>query len=122
MKFLNETILYLKYNQKTTKDILWIGSKDGSYSISYEEFEKLAKNIEYDNGFGAQEIASDLVVVGEGWYLERAEYDGAEGWNFKTTPKKSQNTKSFNKMCVNEVGGEIGWKTLDKLNEELDDE
>ena len=28
----------------------------------------------------------DLLIVGDDWWLERHEYDGAEWWEFKTLP------------------------------------
>ena len=30
--------------------------------------------------------ATDLVLVGDGWWIERCEYDGSEWWEFKTIP------------------------------------
>jgi len=42
----------------------------------------------YNNSFGGQEIAEDLLIVGEDWWMERCEYDGSEWWEFKTMPVK----------------------------------
>lgn len=82
---LEETISDLKLEGKQISDIIWIGSYDGSLIVPLSEFESVF-NIEYDDGFGAQEIASDLVIVGKDWWMERHEYDGAESWRFKKIP------------------------------------
>lgn len=42
--------------------------------------------INYDDGYGGQEIDSSLVIVGDDWWLERAEYDGAGWFEFKKQP------------------------------------
>lgn len=44
--------------------------------------------VEYYGGYGRTEVALDLMVVGNNWWLERAEYDGMEWWEFKQMPKK----------------------------------
>jgi hypothetical protein len=71
--------------KKTTEDVMWVGSRDGKYAISWEQFESIA-NVEYDAGYGGQEVVMDLVVVGHGWWLSRGEYDGSEWWNYNSPP------------------------------------
>lgn len=83
---LNETIEKLKDNKKTQSDVIWCGSVEFGW-FSWEEYKKLS-NIEYDSGFGGQEIATDLLIVGDTWYLERHEYDGSEWWEFKKIPAR----------------------------------
>jgi hypothetical protein len=83
MNFLNETLEVLKENNKTEQEVLFV-KYDGYFS--FEKFKEIA-NIEYDSGFGGQEIPN-IEIVGRGWWLERAEYDGSEWWEFKTKPKK----------------------------------
>lgn len=85
MNLKKETLAFLKENGKTVKDIRWIGSKD--IAIPQDLFWKLADS-EYNEGFGGAEVADDLVIVGDNWWLERGEYDGAEWWEFKTLPTK----------------------------------
>lgn len=85
MNLLSETLEKLKENGKSMDDVLWIGSSDGI--IHKHVFLELA-NVNYDNGYGGQEIARDLVLVGDGWWLERGEYDGSEWWEFKSLPIK----------------------------------
>jgi hypothetical protein len=84
MNLLEETIDVLKRHGKKPTDVLAVGSFDGKYSCTWAEFKKIA-NFDYDNGFGSQEISSDLTVIGDGWWLERYEYDGSETWVFKPT-------------------------------------
>lgn len=65
---------------------LWVGSGDGKYAMSWEEFAEIARRTNYDNGSGSQEVADDLVVVGDGWWMERAEYIGVAEWSVKAAP------------------------------------
>lgn len=97
MKYLiKETIEKLNENHLTPDDVKWIGSRDGLYVLSWQEFEEKFKDVFYDSGYGSAEIAEDLVVVGDNWWLERAEYDGLEWWEFKTPPvKKAINLKFY---------------------------
>lgn len=85
---LKETLEVLSDNGKSFDDVLWVGSGDGY--ITKELFLKLA-DVNYDSGYGGQEIAQDLLIVGEDWWLERGEYDGSEWWEFKTVPTKPNN-------------------------------
>jgi len=57
-----------------------------------ESIDKLDTN--YDNGYGGQELYGTL-VFGDGSWLERFEYDGAEWWNYKQTPKMSDINKDL---------------------------
>ncbi len=78
---LEETIEILEENDKTFDDV--IGVCGNEFQISIEDF-KLLANREYDDGYGSQEVASDLVVVGKDFWLERHEYDGSEWWEYKS--------------------------------------
>jgi len=107
MNLLKETLAALKENGKTENDVLWAGSRD--MSTSWENFKKIA-DVEYDNGFGGQEVATDLMVVGNDWWLSRGEYEGSEWWNFNTLPIKPELEK--NNLVVS--GG--SWDSLGELN------
>jgi hypothetical protein len=50
----------------------------------YEEFLS-ALDIEYDNGYGGQELFGRVWLTQDVW-LERGEYDGSEWWNVKKLP------------------------------------
>jgi hypothetical protein len=96
MNLLNETIDVLNNSGKTRSDVRWIGSTHYGY-FDWEYFVKIA-DIEYDNSYGAAEVAKDLVVVGDDWWLERKEYDGSEWWTFKKLPIKPQNKIEPNRV------------------------
>ena len=68
-----------------TKDnIAWIGGND--FIVPPENFWN-AKNQTYDNGFGWQEVAPDLtIMLKDGTWLVRAEYDGSEWWEHRKPP------------------------------------
>lgn len=89
---LKETIEALGTYGKTIFDIEWIGTRD--VIIPIEDFAKLANTV-YDDSYGQQVVKNDLVVVGNGWWLERAEYDGSEWWEYKTSPTKPKSTSKF---------------------------
>ena len=96
-KLIKETVEWLKDLGYEESDVLWVGSNDGKFAMSWADFKNKFKDIEYDSGYGRQEIADDLVVVGKNWWLEREEYDGAEHWAYKKYPKITSG-KSFDKI------------------------
>lgn len=78
-----ETLQVLKDYGKTIEDVLWISN--GKVRLPIDAFLKAADRL-YDDGYGGTEVIEDLVIVGDNWWLERAEYDGSEWWNFKRPP------------------------------------
>lgn len=89
MNLLKETKRDLMENGKTISDIRWVGTNE--VQIPVDVFLALA-NKEYDNGYGSQHVASDLVVVGDDWWMERREYDGSEWWEFKRSIREPKRT------------------------------
>lgn len=83
MNLLTETENVLKQNGKTWADVKYICQGDSQIPI---EVYKQAADRQYDNGYGGAEVADNLYIVGKGWWMERAEYDGAEWWEFKKKP------------------------------------
>lgn len=83
--FLIELMKVLAENNKNVHDIKWVGTKD--YLLDIEDFYKHS-DFDYDSGYGLEVINTDLLVVGDDWWLERATYDGSEWWEFKTLPVK----------------------------------
>lgn len=79
-----ETTNVLKQHNKTWDDVVWVGTPE--FFIPTSEFLKIIAYIEYDNSFGNAEINPRLVIVGDTWWLERAEYDGSEWWEYKEQP------------------------------------
>jgi hypothetical protein len=108
--FLKETLECLKSNDHDETHVVWVGSSDGKYRITWEEFAALA-DFEYYAGFGGQEVADDLVIVGEDWWLERSEYDGSESWDYMTLPVASKKPKKFATVCNGD-----SWASIEEMN------
>lgn len=107
MNLLKETNHVLKENGKSLKDIKWVGCNE--FTIPLENFVNCADSV-YDNGYGAQEVATDLVVVGDNWWLERHEYDGSEWWEYKELPQQPSEERQV-KRVIWDV-----WGSLKELN------
>ena len=108
INFKEETIRELEKHGYTVNDINWIGTSKTRLSIV--NFFKIA-DFEYDDGYGAAEIPTNLKIVGDNWWLERHDYDGAEWWEFKTMPSKAGIS---NEVYLDELP--LGmWDTLEDL-------
>lgn len=111
INLLEETIYKIKESGHEVIDILFIGSMISGHECSWEEYEILA-DMEYSSGFGAQNVASDLVIYfTDGERMFRHEYDGSEGWEFSKSFKTPKN-----KIKIMSLFSEIGWDTLMKIN------
>jgi hypothetical protein len=95
VNLLEETTSILARHQKTPSDVRFVtvaSINSGKYedlgpcSGSWDDFAALA-NFTYDSGYGGAEVAEELKVVGDDWWLERGEYDGSEWWEFKQLPE-----------------------------------
>lgn len=114
VNLLKETEKCIELQSKTSDDISWIGSRDGEYACTWTQFKELA-DFEYDCGFGAQEVASDLVIVfTDNSWLSRYEYDGSEGWCFNGVPVIGDTTKQINMLTKHDAM----WETLEELHKE----
>lgn len=71
----------------------------------------MAEKVNYDNGFGGQEVVTDLVILGDNWWLERGEYDGSEWWGFRTVPKVSTDSK-----LITTLGDDNSWVSMDDVH------
>ena len=107
-----ETIRELNEHGKTWDDVRFVCGDD--FSITKPNFETIARDTNYDNGYGRQVIASDLKIVGDHWWLERHEYDGAEWWEYKEMPTYTE-YKPIHNLCG-------GWSTVEECNMENCDE
>ena len=87
MNLKEQTIRILLKNNKSIEDIKWIGCP--SFKIPINKFFEMT-NRNYDSGYGSVEVAEDLLVVGDSWWLERHEYDGAEWWEYKELPQEPE--------------------------------
>ena len=81
-----ETLKCLRENGKKEEDVLWIGMTEALILEGWRGMAELF-GFEYDEGYGGIEINDGLMVVGDSWWLERHEYDGAEWWEYKEYPK-----------------------------------
>lgn len=97
INLLTETKDELEMHGKTLNDIRWVGCYD--YEIPLEQFMSLADKV-YDNGFGGQKVAADLIVVGDDWWLERAEYEGAEWWEYKHYPTGLPKSEPYKQLSI----------------------
>ena len=89
MNLWKETINKLESNRKSFDDVMIICGND--FQITKDNFERIAKKTDYDNGYGGQEVAHDLKIIGDGFTMIRNEYDGSEWWEFISNegiPKK----------------------------------
>lgn len=99
MNLLQETVNELKENGKTPADVRWVGRESINAKCSWDDFAKQA-NFEYDAGYGSEEIPGDLIVAGDDWWLERAEYDGSEWWEFKAVPAEPDCESHASSRCL----------------------
>lgn len=99
-----ETISVLKDHYLTWEDVDHIILDGDNVTISKENFEELARKTDYDNGWGAAEIRTDLIIVGWNWWLERNEYDGSEWWEFCTMPVIPNETTTVTSLTTNDWG------------------
>lgn len=113
--FLAETVDAVANSGHKPDDIIFIGSKETGHQCTWEEFCKLS-DIEYSSGYGAQEIASDLIVVfADGSSMWRGEYDGSEWWDFAVPFAAPEQRKEIKALKVS--GTMVGWVTLAELND-----
>lgn len=103
VNLLAETLKELSDSGKTESDVKWVGldiSREDGYYTTWEQFKIIAKDIEYSNGYGSEEIDISLIISGDGWWLERREYDGSEWWTYCTVPEQPKILKDFNTKDV----------------------
>lgn len=83
MTLKDETLKCLKQFKRDPSGVRFV--LFGDHHCTFDEFLK-ASDFEYDSGYGTVGIIESLKIVGDDWWLERAEYDGSEWWEFKTVP------------------------------------
>lgn len=113
MNLLKETLRDIAEKGNTIDDIVFIGSKDGRYGCSWQEFEVLA-DFDYNNGFGAAHVASDLIIVfKDASTMWRYEYDGCEWWNYSNPFELPKSFKSIKNLG----GNKHMWDSLQDIHE-----
>ena len=70
-------------NQHYGNNIRWFILKD---NYTKEEFDNFCSDldIEYDDGFGSQEVYGTILFIDS--YSDREEYDGSENWENRKMP------------------------------------
>lgn len=84
INLLKETETCLESHGKSWADVRYI--TDDECEIPLGIF-KIKADREYDDGYGIPYVAN-IYIVGDDWWLERAEYDGSEWWEYKEKPER----------------------------------
>ena len=115
---MEETLERMKGVGLGPEDIVFIGSADNEYSMSgWREFKALS-DVEYDDGYGAPKVATDLEIwFRDGTRFRRDEYDGLERWDVLLPIELVHVTlrKPITRLIV--PNEEVGWATLAEMHE-----
>lgn len=113
MNLLQETTAAITQSGHKPEDIIFVGSEQTGHRCNWEEFCKLA-DVEYDAGYGAPEVATDLIIVfSDGQEMWREDDDGREWWSFSAPFKMPAQSHPIKVL----VGGM--WDSLESLEEKL---
>ena len=83
-------------------DVDWVGASNGSKTCDWKKFATIADKI-FDPGYGSNEVSTSLVIVlFDGAWFERHEYDGSEWWDFKTTPTAKSDASNVTDVFINQ--------------------
>ena len=118
INFLTETVKKIKDSGHSENDVMFVGSCDGEYRMTWEKFKEKA-NFQYDNGYGAAGIAMDLIVYFfDGSFLSRLEYDGSEWWKYNDM-KRFEIDDDYKDFDV--LGGNgYMWDSVEEMNTQSD--
>jgi hypothetical protein len=120
LNLLEETLSVIAKNGKDHRSVRWVGSKDGTFAISWEDFKVLARDIYYYPvpNYGIS-IAADLIIAGFGWWLERVCYSDGEQWEYRESPKQRTDPVPFSRIVSDLTHTDkTGSYTLKDLNRE----
>jgi hypothetical protein len=112
---LAETLNKLSESGKSASDVRFVLGNDAR-RICYGEETQMGTwgdfaacaDFNYDAGHGVVEISMSLKIVGDDWWLERGEYDGAEWWEFKTRPLRPVDAKPLTSVTSTAWAGIVG--------------
>jgi hypothetical protein len=123
MAFVNlyeETSSFLSKRGKTFKDVKYVALGDKKWT-NVSKFIEIAKLFEYENDFGSVEVNFELKLVGDDFWIQREEYDGAESWVFLQHPGKPK--EEFYKKIITDIDlAELYGSKHSKICEEFDKE
>jgi len=92
----DSTLAALNSAGYVTGDVAWVGNRSGSLVLGWNVFVVLAARTNFDQGYGTAMVASDLVVVMlDGSWFERREYDGSEWWDHNRCPQKQDGAREL---------------------------
>ena len=89
---IEETLSFLRRCGKYENDIYYVKVKDLRsvdvvHYVDWNSFKEAVKDFTYDKGYGLQYIWKNLkIVLRNGEYLCRQEYDGSEWWEYMSNP------------------------------------
>lgn len=99
-------------------DVDWVGGK--KYRVPIANFIEVAKETEYDSGYGSPEVATDLVIVlNNGTWFSRAEYDGSEWWRYNCLPSMPRDVSNVSRLAWDDFTTYS--PTLDEINSDIVD-
>lgn len=112
MNLYEETVEALDKRGYGKKDVAWVGSE--TVLLDTASFWERARVTDYDRGFGAQEIAEDLVIVMlDGSYYTRGEYDGSEWWEWHPCTLRKPDGLAYECTALSTTDvGLVGWESL----------
>ncbi len=117
MNLLSETLRKMEQYGKTFKDVeqvTWVVIVKREWDeygkpvfqsetrwCTWEMFADTARTIDYNNGYGHQEIGESLeVLFKDGSWMQRWEYDGSEGWEYVVPRKRIEGEPVTDKFVV----------------------
>jgi len=102
MNLLKETIHEMLSHGYLVTDIKYVIVDGMAYQ--WEDFAAVA-DFEYDSGYGSYEVNPQMTIVMEdGHWFEREEYDGSEWWKYRTYPTPEKPTHKMLKQEMLRVG------------------
>ena len=117
---LRETEATLQRYGFTWDNVKAIVAPKSKLRISVDKFKELA-NVDYNESYGAPKVATDLcIVMNNGSWLSREEYDGSEWWCLHKLPSIPVvvNDGSVTSLVVSPE--QVGWCTLAEINKKKD--
>lgn len=119
INFLTETKDFVTMTMHSGLDITFIGSKDGEYGCTWQEFESLA-NFDYEPGYGRQQVAKDLVILfSDKTFMSRSEHAGKESWVFNTPIIATEEPKKIVSLFITEEDSDNLRESIQELAEQL---
>lgn len=83
---------------------------DSTGVIPLADFTRRAAVIDYDADYGVVYIDPSLKIVGGTWWLERANYDGLEGWVFRRKPEQPGVYATPGRLVAEHPFDDKGWQ------------